>query len=362
MAKSTVRFKDCVARYESLMADIAARRFAPIYLLAGDESYFIDALCERLSTDILSEAERAFNQITVYGPDSDAGAVVNLCRQMPMMGSYEVIVVREAQNLARIENLAHYTSKPQPSTILVVCYKNKEQGRGIDRRGSFYKSCLKNGEVFESVRPRDYEIDPWLASYVGRCGYDIQPKAMAMLKEQLGTDLSRIAREMQKLSVSLPRGQRTITDDDVERYVGISKEFNTYELCGAVMRQDVERAMRIADHFGRNPKAYPIMVTIAVLFGQFRQMFLLGYLMWQSRRRGVPLPPDAELMRSVGVGNPFALKEMKENIVRWNNRRLFNILGLLREYDARSKGLDNGGLDQDELLRELLLKIFYSRQ
>ncbi len=358
MAKSTVKFKDCVAQYESLMADIAARRFAPVYLLAGDEGYFIDALCERLASSILTEAERAFNQITVYGLDSDSGAIVNLCRQMPMMGAYEVVIVREAQNLQRIENLAHYTTKPQPSTILIICYKNKEQGRGIDRRGSFYKSCAKNGAVFESVRPRDYEIDSWLASYVARCGLKMQPKAMSMLKEQLGTDLARIAGELQKLTVSLPEGQTIVSDDDIERYVGISKEFNTYELCGAVMRQDVARAMRIADHFGKNPKSYPIMVTIAVLFGQFRQMFLMGYLMWQTRKRGVPFASDAELMRILGVGNPFAIREMKENIGRWNNRRLFNILGLLREYDAKSKGLDSGGLDQDELLRELLLKIF----
>ena len=362
MAKSAVKFKDCLAQYESLTADIAARRFAPLYLLAGDEGYFIDALCRQLSSTILDEAQRSFNQITVYGLDSDAGAIVNMCRQMPMMGSYEVIIVREAQHLQRIENLSHYTTKPQPTTILIVCYKNKESGRGIDRRGSFYKSCVKNGVVFESVRPRDYEIDSWLTARIGRSGMSMQPKAVAMLKEQLGCDLARIDGELQKLAVSLPENTKVVTDEHIERYVGISKEFNTYELCNAVMRQDVERSMRIADHFGRNPKAYPIIVTISVLFGQFRQMFLLGYLMWQTRRRGVPFPSDAELMRTLGVGNIFAIRDMKENIARWNNRRLFNVLGLLREYDAKSKGLDSGGLDQDELLRELLLKIFSSRQ
>ncbi len=328
MAKSAVKFKDCLAQYESLTADIAARRFAPIYLLAGDEGYFIDALCRQLSSTILDEAQRSFNQITVYGLDSDAGAIVNMCRQMPMMGSYEVIIVREAQHLQRIENLSHYTTKPQPTTILIVCY----------------------------------EIDSWLTARIGRSGMSMQPKAVAMLKEQLGCDLARIDGELQKLAVSLPENTKVVTDEHIERYVGISKEFNTYELCNAVMRQDVERSMRIADHFGRNPKAYPIIVTISVLFGQFRQMFLLGYLMWQTRRRGVPFPSDAELMRTLGVGNIFAIRDMKENIARWNNRRLFNVLGLLREYDAKSKGLDSGGLDQDELLRELLLKIFSSRQ
>ena len=162
MAK-TLAFNSCVAAYNSIMSDIQARRFSPIYLLMGDEGYFIDAIADRLASTILNEAERAFNQVVVYGLDSDAGKIVNLCRQMPMMGAYEVIIVKEAQQLSKIENLVHYTSSPQSSTILIICYKNKEQGRGLDKRTSFYKSCAKSGVVFESVRPREYEIDSWLS-------------------------------------------------------------------------------------------------------------------------------------------------------------------------------------------------------
>lgn len=357
MAKS-VKFNDCLMDYNALVADIKARRFAPIYLLAGDESFFIDSICDMLSNSILSEAERAFNQITVYGLDSDAGKIVNLCRQLPMMGAYEVIIVKEAQQLSKIENLVHYTSSPQPTTILIICYKNKEQGRGIDKRTAFYKSCVKNGRVFESVQPREYEIDAWLQSYISSVGLTVDAKALAMLKEHVGMDLSRMTREIDKLAVSLAVGEKRVTDSHIEQYIGISKEFNTFELSSAVLKQDVARAMRIADHFAHNPKSYPITLTISVLFGLFQQLFLLNYLMWQNRRQGVPFPPDVELMSRIRANNTFVLKELKANVGRWKNSRVFNILGLLREYDAKSKGMDSGGLDGGELLKELLLKIF----
>ena len=357
MAKS-IKFSDCLAAYNSLMADIEARRFAPIYLLMGDEGYFIDALCDRLASTILNEAEQAFNQITVYGLDSDAGKVVNLCRQLPMMGSYEVIILREAQQMSKIENLQHYTSSPQNSTIFITCYKNKEQGKGLDKRTAFYKSCVKNGVVFESVRPREYEVDSWLGNYIKSVGMTIAPKAAAMLKEHVGMDLSRMAKEIDKLKVSLGENERNITDSHIEQYIGLSKEFNTFELNDAVLKQDVARAMRIADHFGHNPKSYPVTLTITILFGLFQQLFLLNYLMWQSRKYKVAMPSDIELMSKIRANNNFVLKELKANVGRWENRRVFAILGLLREYDAKSKGADGVNMDGGELLRELLLKIF----
>ena len=357
MAKS-LKFSECVAQYNALMTDIKARRFQPIYLLAGDEGFFIDALADALASTILNEAERAFNQIVVFGLDSDAGAVVNLCRQMPMMGSYQVVIVREAQQMSKLDQLSHYTSSPQSSTILVVCYKNKEQGRGIDKRTAFYKSCAKNGVVFESVHPRDYEVDSWLTSYIASRGLSASSKALAMLKEHVGMDLSRMAREIDKLAVSMADGDKLITDNHIEQYIGLSKEFNTFELNDAVLKQDVARAMRIADHFAHNPKSYPITLTINVLFGLFQQLFLLNYLMWQQRKRGIPMPNDMELIREIRANSAYAVKELKANVARWENRRVFNILGLLRTYDAKSKGIDSGGLDGGELLKELLLKIF----
>jgi DNA polymerase-3 subunit delta len=186
-------------------------------------------------------------------------------------------------------------------------------------------------------------------------------KAMAMLKEHVGMDIGRMVREIDKLVVSIDDGQNVITDSHIEQYVGLSKEFNTYELNDAVLKQDMARAMRIADHFAHNPKSYPIVLTITVLFGLFQQLFLLNYYQWQTRVKRIPFPSDAELMRCIRANNMFVVKELKANAGRWDGRKLFAVLGLLREYDAKSKGVDNGGLDNGDLLKELLLKIFMLR-
>ncbi len=354
MAKSTVKFRDTVAEYERLTGEVRARRFSPVYLLAGEESFFIDGLCDLLASTILDEVSRAFNQTTVYGRDCEAGQVINLCRQMPMMGSYQVVILKEAQQLRGIEKLSLYTQKPSPTTILVICHKEKMP----DRRSAFYKGCAANGAVLESVRPRDYEISGWLQQFVRQRGMDIDTKALSMLTDHLGTDIAKISNELHKLTVSLPEGTRRITDDDIERNIGISKDFNNFELCKAVITRDMNRALLIADHFARNPKENPLLLTVMALFSQFRDIFTVNYLMWMARHRGHPFPPDMELMRILKKNNTFILGEIKQQATLWDNRRVFNILGLLREYDAKSKGLNSGGLSDGELLRELLLKIF----
>ena len=356
MAKSALKFRDSVARYEQLAAEIAARRFAPVYLLMGEEGYFIDALAERLATTVLDEASRAFNQITVYGRDTDAGQVVNLCRQMPMMGQYQVVIVKEAQQLRGIEKLSYYTQKPSPTTILVVCHKEKN----ADKRSAFYKGCAANGAVFESVRPRDYEIASWLQQFVKGRGLTIDQKALSMLTDHLGTDIAKISNELCKLTVSLPEGTKRITDADIEANIGISKDFNNFELCKAVLTRDMGRALMIADHFARNPKDNPLLLTVMALFGQFRDLFVVNYLRWLARHKGKPFPPDQELMRILRKNNTFVLAEIKPTAAAWDNPTLFGILGLLREYDAKSKGLNAGGAPDGELLRELLLKIFFA--
>ena len=353
MAKSVLKFKDSVAAYEQLAGQIAARRFVPIYLLMGEESYFIDAIAEQIATTVLGEAERAFNQLTVYGKDSEAGQIINLCRQMPMMGSYQVVILKEAQQLRGLDKLSLYTQKPSPTTILVICHKEKN----ADRRSAFYKGCAANGAVLESVRPRDYEIASWLQRFIAGKGLAIDTKALSMLTDHLGCDVSKIANELEKLLVSLPEGTQRITDRDIERNIGISREYNNFELCKAVLGRDMARALRIADHFGRNPKENPLLVTVLALFGQFRQLFVLNYLYWLARRRGTGAPSDAELMRALKVGNVFAINELRQAMPRCPNNKVFGVLGLLREYDGKSKGLDAGGASDGELLRELLLKM-----
>ena len=356
MAKSAVRFRDSVAQFERLSADIAARRFAPVYLLMGDESYFIDALCDRLASTILGEAERSFNQIVLYGRDTEPGQVINFCRQMPMMGQYQVVILKEAQQLKGLDKLALYTQKPSPTTILVICHKEKN----ADKRSAFYKGCAANGTVLESVRPRDYEIAAWLQQFIRQKGFTIDPKALSMLTDHLGTDIAKISNEIRKLTVSLPEGTQRITDADIEANIGISKDFNNFELCKAVVTRDMARALMIAEHFARNPKDNPLLLTVMALFGQFKELFVVNYLRWLARHKGRPFPPDTELMRILRKNNTFVIGEIKQNAAGWDNRKVFNILGLLREYDAKSKGLNAGGAPDGELLRELLLKIFFA--
>lgn len=354
MAKSTTRFRDTVSRFEQLLRDAKERRYAPVYLLMGEEGYFIDALSDYLAANVLGAEERDFNQLTLYGRDTEAGQAVNFCRQMPMSGSLQLVILKEAQQMRSIEKLALYTAKPSPKTVLVICHKEKN----VDKRSQLYKSVAAQGAVLESVRPRDYEIGPWLTQYVASKGCAIDAKALAMLTDHLGTDLAKIANELGKLLLSLPEGTQRITDRDIERNIGISKDFNNFELCKAVLARDEGRALAIAAHFARNPKEYPLLLSVLALFSQFRELFILNYLRWQTSRRSLPFPNDGELMRLMKLNNPYALGELKRAAPAWPNKQVFHILGLLREYDAKSKGVNSGGASDGELLRELLLRIF----
>ncbi|MFI3280747.1 MAG: DNA polymerase III subunit delta [Rikenellaceae bacterium] len=354
MAKSTLKFRDSVAEFARISSSVKARDFAPIYMLMGEESYFIDQLCDLLDASILSEDERAFNSMTLYGKDSEVGQVVNCCRQMPMMGERQVVILKEAQQLRSIEKLSLYTSAPNPTTTLIICHKEK----GLDKRSQLYKHCAAKGVVFEAIRPRDYEIGPWLTDYITSRGCTIDNKALSMITENLGTDISKIANEITKLLLSLPAGTTKITDSDVEQNIGISKEFNNFELCRAVATRNFARALMIADHFARNPKDNPLLLTVMALFNQFKQLFVYNYLMWLTKFRNAAPPSDNELMSKLNIRNIYAIGELRQVAPNWPNKKVFAILGFLREYDAKSKGIDTGGATDGELLRELLLKIF----
>ncbi len=357
MAKGTVKFKESAAAFEAIGRDISAGRFAPLYLLMGEEEWFIDRLADRLASETLDEAARAFNLTVVYGRDSAVGAIINTARQMPMMGDRQVIIVREAQQLRKIEELQLYTAAPSPSTILVLCHKEKN----LDKRTQLYKHIAARGVVLESVRPRDYEIREWLAGFVAARGLKAEPKALEMLVEHLGMEISKISNELDKLLLALPEGTTRLTPDVVESTTGFSREFNNFELIRAVCVRDQARAMSIAENFARNPKEHPLIVTVMSLFGQFRQIFTYNYLVWQSRRTGAAMPSDVELMSLLRLPGPWFVGEVRTAAAQWPNKITFKVLGLLREYDAKSKGIGSGGLSDGELLRELLLKIFLAR-
>lgn len=355
MAKSSkATFKDSAAIYDRLSRDVSGGKYAPVYLLMGEDGYFIDRLSNLIAERVLDEAERPFSQIVVYGKDTDEGTIINYCRQMPMMGRYEVVIVKEAQTLRKPDQLSLYTASPSPSTILVLCFK----GKSIDKRTQLYKHISQKGEILETVRPRDYELTAWLGDFIKSKGCSIDAKALGIMTDHLGTDLSKISNEITKLLTSLPTGTLRITTQHIEDNIGISKDYNNFELTRAVSDGNMAKALLIADHFRRDPKSNPLTVTLSALFTHFQRIFILNYKRWEARHKGTPMPSDAELCSLMKLPNPFFLNEYKQAASLYPNRKVFLIFGLLREYDMRSKGIDSGSADGGELLRELLLKIF----
>ncbi len=354
MAKSgKITFRESATQYEALAKEIRQGRTAPLYLLMGEEPYFIDRLGDLLAESLLNESERAFNQIVVYGKDADGGTVVNLCRQMPMMGGRMVVIVREAQQLKKLELLAGYAKQPAASTVLVLCHKEKN----VDKRTPFYKACAERGTVFESVPPRDYEIGGWLGDFVRSKGLTMDAKATAMLIDHLGADIGKIAGELDKLATSLPEETKNVTADHIEQYIGISKEFNIFELNKALSERNFYQAMQIADHFARNPKENPLVMTIGQLFTHFQRIFTLHSERWCAQKERRAVMPEVNLARLLKLPHPFFLKEYQMAVNHYPFGKVFAILGLLREYDLKSKGVESGSADEGDILKELLLKI-----
>jgi DNA polymerase-3 subunit delta len=352
MAKS-IRFREAYAQYEKIVAEIKKGQFAPVYLLMGEEGYFIDSLTDMLADTILQEHEKAFNQIVIYGKDTDEGTIINYARQMPMMGGRMVIIVKDAASLRKIETLSLYTASPLASTVLIIACK----GKSVDKRSALYKHTLAKGVVFESPRPYDSELAPWVATYLRATkGCAIEEKALKMVIDYLGTDISKLVGEMDKLLTRLPKETKVITADHIEQNIGISKDFNNFELIEAVAQKNFAKAMRIADNFARNPKEHPLVVSTSTLFGYFQKLFTINYKEWQTKYKGMPAASDAELAGLIKV-SPYVLGSYKQAAKLYPNKKIFLILGFIREYDMKGKGINSGGADQGELLRELLMKI-----
>ncbi len=353
MAKA-VRFRDAYAQYESIVKDIRARKFAPIYLLMGEEGYFIDILTDMLADSILDESQKAFNQLVIYGKGvENEGIIVNYARQMPMMGGKMVVIVKDAASLRKVENLSLYTAAPSDSTILIIAHK----GKSVDKRSALYKHASTKGVVFESPRPYDNELAPWIATYLRSSkGCAIEEKALKMVIDFMGVDVAKIVGEFDKLFTRLPEGTKVITADHIEQNIGISKDFNNFELVEAVAQKQFAKAMQIADNFARNPKNHPLVVTTSTLFNYFQKLFTINYKEWQTRVKGMPATSDAELAGLIKV-SPYVLGGYKQAARLYPNKKIFLILGFIREYDMKGKGINSGGAEQGELLRELLMKI-----
>ena len=332
--------------YEQLIGDLKKKAYRPIYFLYGDEPYYIDLVTDYITGNVLTEAEKSFNQTIVYGKDSDAGQVINLAKRYPMMASHQVVVVREAQELKDFDSLIHYAEHPLSSTLLVINYKYKNP----DKRKKVFKALEQSGVSFQSKKLYDNQVPGWISDYVSSRDYRIEPKAAALLAEFLGSDLSRIANELEKLFIAIGEKHRNITPLDVEVNIGISKDYNQFELQNALGKKDAVKANRIINYFAGDPKNHPVTITIASLYYFFSKLLLIHYLKDRSRQN----------VASALKVNPFFVQEYEAASRRYSATRLVEIISLLRTYDMRSKGYDGDTTDAGELQRELIYKILHT--
>ncbi|MCK4751026.1 MAG: DNA polymerase III subunit delta, partial [Bacteroidales bacterium] len=310
--------------YEQLIGDLKNKSFKPLYFLYGDEPYYIDLVTDYITGHVLTEAEQSFNQTIVYGKDTDAGQVINLAKRFPMMASHQVVVVREAQEMKDFDTLIHYVETPQPSTLLVLNYKYKKP----DKRKKIFKTLEKSGVSFESKKLYDNQVPGWISGYVSNRKYSIEPKAAALLAEFLGSDLSRIVNEIEKLIIAIGSQVRTITPDHVEENIGISKDYNQFELQNALGKKDVLKANRIINYFAGNQKNYHITQTISSLYFFFSKLLMIHYIKDRSKQN---------VAATLKV-NPFFVQDYEAAVKRYSAGKLVEIISLLRTYDMRSKG------------------------
>ena len=327
-----------------IIDDIKKGNLKPIYFLMGEEPYYIDKISEYIENNVLDEAEKGFNQVVMYGRDVSMEEVVSSAKRFPMMSEHQVIIVKEAQDLARsIDKLESYAENPQPSTVLVFNYKYKK----LDKRKKVTKAIAKNGLVFESKKLYENQVADWIRRVLGGKKFNIEPKAAQMLVEFLGTDLSKISNELDKLTSVLP-AETIINATHVEDNIGISKDFNNFELRKAVGVRDIVKANRIINYFCQNPKSNPLVVTISLLNSFFVQ--LLSY-------HGLKDKSKASVAKTLGV-NPYFVDDYAMASRNYPMRKVSQNIGFLRDADVRSKGV-GANQSQSDILKELLFKLMH---
>lgn len=328
--------------YQNIIKDIAKGNFKPVYFLHGDEPYFIDLVEKFATSKIIDESARDFDQTILYGKDAELQTVINSAKRFPMMGKHQVISVREAQNFKKFDELIAYSKTPQKQTILLFSYKGKK----LDAR--IVKKLDSNVQFLESKKLYDNQIPGWIVNQVASEKLQISEKSAILISEFLGNDLAKIANELKKLSISLPANS-LITPDIIEQNIGISKEYNLFELSSALANRDIVKANRIVNHFGANEKNYPIVVTIPSLYRLFSK--IMGIYFAPSDN------PDV-VAKTIGV-NKFFLKDYSNGKRNYSKRQLFNIISDLNEYDLKAKGYGNTSSTDGELLKELVFKILH---
>lgn len=326
---------------KQLIEDLKAQKFAPVYLLTGEENYYIDQVSDFFEKEVVATDFRDFDQTVVYGRDTDMTAVVSLAKRFPMMSPVQLVLVKEAQDIRDWEPLADYLEHPQPQTLLVFCYRHKK----MDKRTKVYKAISAKGIVYEKDKMRDYEVPDWIARVVSQQGYQITQKGAVLIAESLGNDLGKIANELSKVYISLPKGS-VINEEVIETNIGISKDYNVFELQNAIGRRDIAQCTRIVNYMAANTKDNPIQMLLPLLYGYFIKVMLFHQ------------EPDKKKAMAVMKVNPYFMKDYETAARNYTLGKLASCIGYLYDTDLRSKGVRNSGTVSDgELLKELVFKI-----
>ena len=339
-----------VLKTEDILKDLKAKKYAPVYFLHGEESYYIDLISDYIEQNALQEFEKGFNQMLMYGKDVQMGQIVNNARRFPMMADKQVIIVKEFQDLPDLRSdeahkiLQKYLENPSPTTILVLAHKHKL----FDKRKALYKSLDKNACVIETKKPYDNEIPKWIESYVQQKGLGISPMATALLSEYVGSDLSRLAKEIDKLSLNLGES-KNIDEKTVKEFVGQSREYSVFDLQKALIEKDILKANKIIHIFAQNPKDNPIIPIITILF----QFFVKVLLVHQSSQK-----TSDHLAKLLGV-NPFFVKDYVKAAQNYPLSKAIQCIHLFRHADLQSKGVETGSMQENDILRELVFKILH---
>lgn len=335
--------KSVIDEFKQIYQDLKNKVYYPVYLFHGEESFFIDKLVETIEDTVLNEMEKEFNLDVLYGKDVSAQQVINTAKRYPMAANHHVVIVKEAQSMQKLNELTSYVNNPLESTLLVLVHKHKT----IDGRKSLGKTIRENGVLFQSKKLYDNQVPNWINTYLYNRNYSITPKASLMITEYVGNDLSTIANEIDKIMITLENDTKEITDKHIEQNIGISKDYNIFELQNAIGSKDMAKAYLIADYFSQNEKSFPLLRITSNLYFYFTKLMLIH----KSKSK---TPND--LSQVIGL-HPFLVKEYISAAQNFSFGKLANIIQILKTYDLKSKGIDNSSASDGELLKEMVFKI-----
>lgn len=329
---------------KQIISEVQKKIFQPIYLLHGEEPFYIDAISKAINENALEEHERDFNQTILYGKDADVLSIISEVKGFPMMSDRKLVIIREAQDLKDIEKLEAYCAQPNPTTVFVIEYKYKK----FDSRKKIFKEISKNGIVFGSEKIKEYQLIDWINNYLKSTEYAITPKASALLADFLGNDLSKITNELDKLALLLQKGT-TINEVHIEENIGISKDYNVFELINAIALRDVPKAMKIVNYFDKNPKSAPLVVVISNVFTFFSRIMRIHFIQNKS---------NDHIAKELKI-HPYATRELLQSTKIYPPKKISANIAILHEYDLKSKGVGNSSFSEGELMRELIFKLMH---